>query len=50
VRWKDLAENDTTTPWDDFISEDFDPEMYGRGGRVGGCGCGVGSGEAERQE
>eukprot|EP00802_Teleaulax_amphioxeia_P010086 Tamp_10111.p2 GENE.Tamp_10111~~Tamp_10111.p2 ORF type:complete len:184 (+),score=33.85 Tamp_10111:605-1156(+) len=27
VRRKDLAANDTTTPWDDFISEDFDPEI-----------------------
>lgn len=27
VRWKDLEQNDTTTPWDDFISEDFDPDI-----------------------
>jgi hypothetical protein len=27
VRWKDLQQNDTTTPWDDFISEDFDPDI-----------------------
>ena len=27
VRWKDLAPNDTTTPWNDFISEDDDPNI-----------------------
>lgn len=28
VRWKDLAPNDTTTPWVDFLSEDDDPDIH----------------------